>query len=36
VLPRSDQEYERSKELVVDTICGGLQPGRASSPAVSG
>jgi TetR/AcrR family fatty acid metabolism transcriptional regulator len=36
ILPVTDEEYERSKELVVDTICGGLQPARASSPAVSG
>jgi TetR/AcrR family transcriptional regulator, fatty acid metabolism regulator protein len=36
VLPRTDEEYERSKELVVDTICAGLQPARASAPAVSG
>ena len=36
ILPVTDAEYERSKELVVDTICGGLQPARASSPAVSG
>jgi len=36
ILPVTDEEYERSKELVVDTICGGLQPARASSPAASG
>ncbi len=36
VLPGTDEEYERSKDLVVDTICGGLQPARASSPAASG
>jgi AcrR family transcriptional regulator len=36
VLPRTDAEYERSKELVVDTICGGLQPARAGAQAVSG
>ncbi|HEY8771091.1 MAG TPA: TetR/AcrR family transcriptional regulator [Thermoleophilaceae bacterium] len=36
VLPGTDEEYERSKGLVVDTICGGLQPARASSPAASG
>jgi TetR/AcrR family fatty acid metabolism transcriptional regulator len=36
VLPRTDEEYERSKELVVDTICAGLQPARAGAPAVSG
>jgi TetR/AcrR family fatty acid metabolism transcriptional regulator len=36
VLPRTDEEYERSKQLVVDTICGGLQSARAGAPAVSG
>jgi TetR/AcrR family fatty acid metabolism transcriptional regulator len=36
VLPRTDEEYERSKELVVDTICAGLQPARAGAQAVSG
>jgi TetR/AcrR family fatty acid metabolism transcriptional regulator len=36
VLPRTDEEYERSKELVVDTICAGLQPARAGARAVSG
>jgi TetR/AcrR family transcriptional regulator, fatty acid metabolism regulator protein len=24
VLPRSDEEYERAKRFVVDTVCGGL------------
>jgi TetR/AcrR family transcriptional regulator, fatty acid metabolism regulator protein len=36
ILPRTDEEYERSKELLVDTICAGLQPARAGAPAVSG
>ena len=36
VMPRTEQDFERSKELVVDTICGGLQPARADAPAVSG
>jgi TetR/AcrR family transcriptional regulator, fatty acid metabolism regulator protein len=36
VLPRTDEEYERSKELVVDTICAGLRPGKAGARAVSG
>jgi TetR/AcrR family transcriptional regulator, fatty acid metabolism regulator protein len=36
VLPRTDEEYERSKELVVDTICAGLQPARPGAQAVSG
>jgi TetR/AcrR family fatty acid metabolism transcriptional regulator len=25
LLPRSDEEFERAKELVVETICGGLE-----------
>ena len=25
VLPRTDEEYERAKELVVEAICGGLE-----------
>jgi TetR/AcrR family fatty acid metabolism transcriptional regulator len=24
LLPRSDEEYERAKRFVVDTVCGGL------------
>ena len=36
VLPRSDEEFERSKSLVVDAICDGLQPARPGTPAVSG
>jgi TetR/AcrR family transcriptional regulator, fatty acid metabolism regulator protein len=36
VLPRTDEEYERSKELVVDTICAGLQPARTGARAASG
>jgi len=25
VLPRTDEEYERAKGLVVEAICGGLE-----------
>ncbi len=25
VLPRTEEEYERAKELVIETICGGLE-----------
>jgi TetR/AcrR family fatty acid metabolism transcriptional regulator len=27
VLPTSDEEYERSKDLVVEALCGGLESG---------
>ena len=27
VLPRTDEEYERAKGLVVEAICGGLESG---------
>jgi AcrR family transcriptional regulator len=35
VLPGGEQEYERSKAYVVETICSGLElrPGEATSPA---
>ncbi|MDQ3644472.1 MAG: TetR/AcrR family transcriptional regulator [Actinomycetota bacterium] len=36
LLPRSEEEYERSKGLVVDAICGGLETPAATAPAVSG
>ncbi|MBA3436729.1 MAG: TetR/AcrR family transcriptional regulator [Thermoleophilaceae bacterium] len=36
LLPRSEEEYERSKGLVVDAICGGLETPAANAPAVSG
>ena len=36
VLPRTDEEYERSKQLVVEAICGGLESARPGAPAVSG
>ena len=28
VLPRTDEDFERAKELVVEAICGGLETGR--------
>jgi TetR/AcrR family fatty acid metabolism transcriptional regulator len=28
VLPRTDEEYERAKELLVEAICGGLENGQ--------
>jgi len=34
--PRKGDEFERSKELVVEAICGGLEPASAGAPAVSG
>jgi len=36
LLPRSDEEYERSKGLVVDAICGGLEASATSARVVSG
>jgi TetR/AcrR family transcriptional regulator, fatty acid metabolism regulator protein len=36
VLPRTDEEFERSKSLVVEAICEGLQSARPGAPAVSG
>ena len=36
VLPQSDQEFERSKSLVVEAICDGLATAQPGAPAVSG
>jgi TetR/AcrR family fatty acid metabolism transcriptional regulator len=36
VLPRTDEEFERAKALVVDALYGGLETARAGSTAVSG
>jgi TetR/AcrR family transcriptional regulator, fatty acid metabolism regulator protein len=35
VLPRTDAEFERAKELVVEAICGGLESADAGAPATS-
>jgi TetR/AcrR family transcriptional regulator, fatty acid metabolism regulator protein len=35
VLPRTEEEFERAKELVVEAICGGLESTGASLPAAS-
>jgi AcrR family transcriptional regulator len=35
-LPTTDEEFERAKSLVVETICGGLEAADASTPAISG
>ena len=35
-LPTTDEEFERAKSLVVETICGGLEAAGASAPAISG
>jgi TetR/AcrR family transcriptional regulator, fatty acid metabolism regulator protein len=32
VVPGSDEDYERAKGLVVETICGGLEPRAAAKP----
>jgi AcrR family transcriptional regulator len=36
LLPRTDEEYERAKGLVVETICGGLEASEAPAQAGSG
>jgi TetR/AcrR family fatty acid metabolism transcriptional regulator len=36
LLPRTDEEYERAKDLVVEAICGGLENGVGARPAASG
>ncbi len=35
-LPTTDDEFERAKSLVVETICGGLEAADTSAPAISG
>jgi AcrR family transcriptional regulator len=35
VLPRTDEDYERAKDLVVEAICGGLENGATSAPQPS-
>ena len=35
-LPTTDEEFERAKSLVVETICGGLEQAPAGDPAISG
>jgi AcrR family transcriptional regulator len=35
VLPRTDADFERAKELVVEAICGGLESAGAGAPATS-
>jgi TetR/AcrR family fatty acid metabolism transcriptional regulator len=35
-LPTTDDEFDRAKSLVVETICGGLEAADATSPAISG
>ncbi len=36
LLPRTEEQFERSKGLVVDTICGGLEAPVTGAPTVSG
>jgi TetR/AcrR family fatty acid metabolism transcriptional regulator len=36
LLPHSEEEFERSKELVVEAICGGLEVAPAGASALSG
>jgi TetR/AcrR family fatty acid metabolism transcriptional regulator len=36
VLPRTEEDYEEAKDLVVEAICGGLENGVTDRPAASG
>jgi AcrR family transcriptional regulator len=36
ILPATDDEFERAKSLVVETICGGLEAAPAGASAMSG
>ncbi len=36
LMPRTDEDYERAKWLVVEAICGGLEAPRADAPVISG
>src|SRR5215207_2620808 len=36
VLPRTEEEFEGAKDLIVEAICGGLENGAADRPPVSG
>ena len=36
LLPRTEEQFERSKGLVVDTICGGLEAPATGAPTASG
>ncbi|MBA2793272.1 MAG: TetR/AcrR family transcriptional regulator [Thermoleophilaceae bacterium] len=36
LLPRTEEEFEHAKGLVVDAICGGLETSAPNAPAVSG
>jgi AcrR family transcriptional regulator len=35
-IPQTEEEFENSKRLVVEAICGGLEAAPAGTPAVSG
>ncbi len=35
-LPTTDEEFERAKSLVVETICGGLESARTGPAVISG
>jgi len=35
-LSTTDEEFERAKSLVVETICGGLEQSSAGTPTISG
>jgi TetR/AcrR family transcriptional regulator, fatty acid metabolism regulator protein len=35
LLPQTDEEFERAKDMVVETICGGLEAGVSTPPVAS-
>ena len=35
-LPRTDDEFERAKDLIVEAICGGLENGMTGRAPTSG
>jgi TetR/AcrR family transcriptional regulator, fatty acid metabolism regulator protein len=36
LIPQTEEEFERAKDLVVETICGGLDSARPGASALSG
>jgi TetR/AcrR family transcriptional regulator, fatty acid metabolism regulator protein len=36
VLPRTEEDFEGAKDLIVEAICGGLEDGATDRPPVSG
>jgi hypothetical protein len=36
LIPTGDDDFEHAKEMVVETICGGLEPRPAAGTTASG